>query len=87
MDLTYVNSTYTKELKANIEEITEMVYDHSITLALMKKNIRAIMSPAFIYKNAKPRFYGYLSKCRSKAEVLRLCNNAINKAEHYYGGR
>lgn len=83
MNLTYVNGTYAKELKEHISEISQMVYSDSFTVECMKSRVRAIIKPAFINKNAKPRFYSYLRDCGSKAEVLRLCNNTIRKAENY----
>jgi exonuclease I len=84
MDITTVNGAYTKELKENIDEIAEMVTDPTVSAANMKSRVRAIIEPATIDKTAKPRFLGYLSKCRTKAEILKLCQNAIRKAEHYY---
>lgn len=84
MNITHVNGTYSKELKANIDEIAQMVIDSTTSVSTMKRRIRSIISPAFINKNAKPRFLSYLNNCGSKAEILRLCQNTIRKAENYY---
>lgn len=84
MNITYVNGTYSKELKEHLEEIRSMVANTSISLTAMKKRILTIIEPAFIVKTAKPRFCGYLRNCGSKTEILDLCNNTIKKATYYY---
>ena len=86
MDLTNINGTYAKELKEHLTKISQMVTNSELSVAGMKKRVRDIIRPAFIHKNAKPRFYNYLSACRSKPEIMRLCNNTVNKAKFYYGG-
>lgn len=87
MNITKVNGSYSKELFENINQIKSACYDRNYSLSSMKGLILDIIEPAFIGTVAKQRFMGYLSDCRSKNEVYKLCWNTIQKAMKYKPAR
>jgi hypothetical protein len=83
MDISKITGAYSKELKENIGEITNIFEDSSISVEAMKQAILDIIEPARIDVAAKPRFKYFLDNCRTKLDIYNLCWNSICKAMRY----
>lgn len=82
-DLTRVQGCYSKELKEATYTIKLCVKEKSVSLQDMINVVDAIIEPAHINAEAKKRFITNLHKCETKAQVDKLCYEAVVHGMYY----
>lgn len=84
INLTKVDGCYSKELRESTYIIKMMVKESSIPVQEMIRVVHGIVEPASINAEAKKRFINNLYKCTSKAEVDKLCYDAVIHGMYYH---
>ena len=84
INLTRVDGCYSKELREMCPAIKFAIKEPSITTSDMRNLVISIIEPAYINAAAKKRFVENLRKCETKADIERLCREAVIHGMYYH---
>lgn len=84
INLTRVDGCYSKELREMCSAIKLAAKEPSISTSDMRDMIICIIEPAYINAAAKKRFVENICKCETKADMERLCHEAVIHGMYYH---
>lgn len=84
INLTRVDGCYSKELREMCPAIKLAAKEPSISTSDMRDMVICIIEPAYIKAAAKKRFVENLRKCETKADIEKLCHEAVIHGMYYH---